>query len=91
MKSLLRKSVIVLGVIWIITLFIAGFLAYFVTLDGPNGGITDGLGRKLTEAPLLMRIVFGQERFWTGFGWFFGDIVIFFGSIGILFGSQNRL
>jgi len=90
MKATLRKVLFPIGVIWFIALLITGFLAYFVTSAGPSG-ITDGLGRPLSEAPLLMRLVFGQERLWAGFGWFFGEMVIFWGSIGIATGVAKWL
>ncbi|MDO9541005.1 MAG: hypothetical protein Q7J98_01610 [Kiritimatiellia bacterium] len=82
MKATLRKILFPVGVIWFIGLFIAGFLAYFVTSAGPNGA-TDGLRRTLSEAPMLMRIVFGQDRMWAGWEWFLGDMVVFWGSITV--------
>ena len=80
MKAALKKILVPIGIIWFIALLIAGFLAYFVTSSGPNG-MMDGLGRPLKEAPSLMRFFFGQERLWAGFGWFFGEMLIFWGSI----------
>ena len=82
MKSTLRKILVPIGVIWFILLLIAGFLAYFITSSSPQG-MVDGLGRPLTEAPFLMRAIFGQERLWAGFGWFFGEMIVFWGSIGV--------
>jgi hypothetical protein len=90
MKSALRKILFPIGIIWFIALMIAGFLAYFVTSSGPHG-MVDGLGRPLTEAPFLMRFFFGQERLWAGFGWFFGEMVIFWGSLGFASGLSNWL
>jgi hypothetical protein len=80
MKKFLRKILVPFGIVWYIALMIAGFLAYFVRSGGPNG-FSDGLGRSLTESPILMRIFFGQDSLWAGFGWFLGDLLIFFGSI----------
>lgn len=82
MKVTLRKILIPIGLIWFLALLIAGFLAYFVATVGPSE-VTDGFGRQLTESPPLMKLAFGQERLWAGFGWFIGDMVIFWGSIGI--------
>jgi hypothetical protein len=90
MKSARRKILFPIGIIWFIALMIAGFLAYFVTSSGPHG-MVDGLGRPLTEAPFLMRFFFGQERLWAGFGWFFGEMVIFWGSLGFAPGLSNWL
>ena len=64
---MLKKFVTVVLGIWIITLIVCGFLAYFVTSHN-EGGICDGLGRNLSEAPILARIFFGQDRMWTGWG-----------------------
>jgi len=82
MKTALRKILGPVAIIWFIALFIAAFMAYFVTTGGSDGP-TDGLGRSLSEAPMLMRIIFGQERMWAGWGWFAGDMIIFWGSIGL--------
>lgn len=82
MKTALRKILLPVGAIWFIALLIAGFLAYFVTSRGANGA-TDGFGRTLSEAPMLIRIILGQERMWAGWGWFVGEMVIFWGSIAL--------
>lgn len=65
-------------------------MAYVVT-SGGSGATTDGLGRSLSEAPMLMRIMFGQERMWAGWGWFVGDMIIFWGSIGLAVNIGNWL
>lgn len=80
MKKVLQKIFIPVSIVWYVALMIAGFLAYFIKLEGPNG-FTDGLGRLLKESPIIMRVLFGQDYLWAGFGWFFTDSVIFFGSI----------
>ncbi len=82
MKKLLRKVLFPVGVIWFIALFVAGFMAYFVSSAGPDGPC-DGLGRSLTQAPMLMRIFLGQERMWSGWLWFVGDMVLFWGSVAV--------
>lgn len=82
MKALLRKILVPIGVIWFIALFVAGFMAYLVSSAGPDGPC-DGLGRSLTQAPMLMRIFFGQEHMWAGWLWFVGDMVVFWGSVAL--------
>jgi hypothetical protein len=81
MKPTLRKLLVPVGVCWFIALFVCGFLAYFVSSTGSPS--TDGLGRPLSEAPILMRFIFGQERMWAGWAWFVADMVIFWGSIAV--------
>ncbi len=82
MKTVLRKILGPVAIIWFIALFIAAFMAYFVT-SGGAGDPTDGLGRSLSEAPILVRIFIGQERMWAGWGSFAGDMIIFWGSFGL--------
>ncbi|HMP77494.1 MAG TPA: hypothetical protein PKE12_14450 [Kiritimatiellia bacterium] len=82
MKATVRKILFPVGVIWFLALFIAGFMAYFVSSAGPSGPC-DGLGRPLSQAPILMRIFFGQERMWAGWLWFVGEMVLFWGSIAV--------
>jgi hypothetical protein len=80
-KATFRNILVPLGICWFIALFVAGFLAYFVSTTGTPP--TDGLGRPLSEAPLLMRLLFGQERMWAGWVWFLAEMVIFWGSIAL--------
>ncbi len=87
MRTLLKKTLAVIGVLWFIALFVLGFLAYSVTAKGP----CDGLGRPLTEAPTLMRIFFAEDRMWAGWRWFVGDMVIFWVSVAIMVSIFNRL
>lgn len=62
----------------------AGFVAYFVTSTDPaTGGVFDGLGRRLTQSPLFMRLIFGQERLWAGWLWFVVDMLVFWGAVGL--------
>lgn len=67
------------GATLMLTVLVAAFLAYFVT--GP--GLTDGLGRQLTESPILMRFLFGQERLWAGAVWFAVDLIVFWGGLAL--------
>lgn len=66
--------------------FIAGFLAYFVSsIDPISHQEIDGLGRPLEASPLFMRSVFGQHL-WAGWGWWIIDIAWFWGGIAVAFG-----
>lgn len=85
MRTVLTKILIAIGVVWFIGLFVLGFLAYLVTSAGP----CDGLGRPLTQAPMFMRIFFGQDRMWAGWGWFTTDMVVFWGSIAAAVGISK--
>jgi hypothetical protein len=87
---MLRKALTIFFTVWFIALFICGFLAYMVTSHNAAGPC-DGLGRHLSEAPTLMRIFFGQDRMWPGWGWFFADMVIFWGSIAAATSVFSRL
>ncbi len=81
MRATLRRVLVPIGICWFIVILVAGFLAYFVSTAGSPP--TDGLGRQLSDAPLLMRVFFGQERMWAGWAWFAADMVIFWGSIAL--------
>jgi hypothetical protein len=71
------------GATMIGVVFIGGFLAYLVSSFDPQTKIfADGLGRPLSESPVLMRLIFGQERLWAGWSWFLADMVIFWSAIG---------
>ncbi len=70
-----------LGIALFVGILGAGFMAYFVTGPGPS----DGLGRPLTESPLLVRFLFGQDRLWPGYLWFIVDLVVFWGGLGLSF------
>lgn len=82
LKVIGGKILLGIAVIWAITLFVCGILAYFVVRKGPAGWV-DGLGRPLMEAPMVARIFFGQERMWPGWFWFATDLVVFWGSIAL--------
>jgi len=62
---MLKKALSIFAGIWFLTLFVAVWLGYGVTHDTPDG-LCDGLGRHLSDAPILMRILFGQDRMWAG-------------------------
>lgn len=80
----MRKLIGYLGILMILSIFITGFIAYFIFKYDPQTGITyDGLGRQLTESPLLMQYIFNEDRLWAGWKWFFADMVIFWGIFGI--------
>lgn len=80
-KKILKKACIGLGLILIISSFIGGFIAYFVSSYNPSTGVFyDGFGRVQYSTPWFVRFIFGQERMWAGWLWFFGDMVIFLGS-----------
>lgn len=82
----MRKIVGYIGIFLFIVVFIAGFAAYFITsVDPQTRTMYDGIGRPLSESPLLMRLILGQERLWAGWGWFIVDLVIFWGGIGLGF------
>lgn len=78
-----------LGVVYFLVLFVAGFMAYFMTTGGPDG-IVDGLGRPLVPSPLVSRIFFGEDRLWAGGWWFILDNMIFWGSIMAAVWIANR-
>jgi hypothetical protein len=92
----MRKSFGYLGVAIIICEIIAAFIAYFVVSSDSHTGMTfDGLGRQLRESPILMRLIFGQDRLWPGWKWFALDLIIFWGGIvsgvGLVkFGFQSK-
>jgi hypothetical protein len=84
MKKIIGKIMFGVGFLIGASLLIAGFLAYFIT-QSRNGVIIDGLGRSLLESPLLLRLIFGQDRLWPGLGWFMVDMVIFWGGVGLIY------
>jgi hypothetical protein len=83
-EIIMRKAIGCLGAAIIVSIFIAGFIAYFVISFDPRTRVTlDGLGRQLYESPWFMRLVFGQDRLWAGWVWFIGDMILFWGGIGL--------
>lgn len=82
----MKKVIGYIGVALFVVVFIAGFLGYFITsVDPQSRTMYDGLGRPLSESPFFIRLVFGQERLWAGWGWFIVDLVIFWGGVGLGF------
>jgi hypothetical protein len=66
------------------TTLLAGFLAYFVERKDPvTHRIYDGLGRALSDSPLFIRLVFGQDQLWAGWTWFGIDMLVFWGGLGL--------
>ncbi|MDO8684506.1 MAG: hypothetical protein Q7N50_13610 [Armatimonadota bacterium] len=83
----MRKFLVYVGGAIIFSVFVAGFIAYFITsFNAETHTWFDGFGRPLSESPLLMRFMFGQDRLWTGWGWFLADMVIFWGGVAVGFG-----
>jgi hypothetical protein len=67
--------------------FVAGFIAYFVTsFNAETHTWLDGFGRPLSESPWFIRFMFGQDRLWAGWDWFLADMVIFWGGVAVGFG-----
>jgi hypothetical protein len=48
-----------------------------------TGTTYDGLGRSLSESPEFIKFIYGEDRGWAGWIWFFIDIVIFCGCLAI--------
>jgi hypothetical protein len=85
-----RRALTFIGGAIILGVFVAGFIAYFVTsFDAGSQTWLDGFGRPLSVSPWFMRFVFGQERLWAGWGWFFADMAIFWGGVALGFGLVN--
>ena len=82
MKSLLRWIAISMGTLWFVLILIASFMAYFVK---SQDGTFDGLGRRLTPSPPLIRILFDTDWHWAGSFWFIVDLGVFWVSIAIAF------
>src|ERR1700754_4595104 len=86
----MRRLVGGIGVGLMTVVFLAGVLAYFFFSRDQKTGITyDGLGRRLSESPLFMQWVFGEDRLWAGWLWFVADMVIFWSGILIGIGMTN--
>lgn len=82
----MRKIIGWLGVAIMTGTMIAAFVAYFVvSLDPSTKTMFDGFGRPLSASPVLMRLVFGQERLWAGAFWFLADMVLFWGGLWVGF------
>jgi hypothetical protein len=78
----MKKIITIFGIGIIVIVFIYAFLLYFVTYT-KNGEIYDGVGRLLTESPLIIRVIFGHDRLWAGLLWFISDWIVIFGGIAL--------
>lgn len=83
-----KKIVKVISVIIGIVILILGFFAYFV-LQSKSGIVYDGLGRKLSEAPIIFKIILNVD-YWAGFYWHIVDIIVFFGGAYLIFKINSK-
>jgi hypothetical protein len=94
-RTLLKNLLTIASALIGIAVFVAAFMAYFVTSgDRSTRQILDGLGRPLAPTPLFFRFFFGAERMWAGMSWFLLDFIWFFGGIYLaftLFSVANKL
>ncbi len=95
MAKFLKTVLILFAALIGVGVFVAGFIAYFVTtMDRTTGQIVDGFGRPLNPTPGVLRLAFGLERMWTGFFWWLADLLWFFGGLYLaftLFSTAQRL
>ncbi len=83
-RNFVRKLATCLGATIVAVVFVAGFIAYFVTSIDPQTHVRyDGFGRVLSDSPFFARMIFGQERLWAGWSWFIGDFIIFWGGLAV--------
>lgn len=80
-RGLAAKALWAVAAAIAVGVFAAGAAAYLFTFTG-SGVLTDGLGRTLSPTPMLVRLIFGQDRLWAGWVWFALDSVWFFGGLG---------
>lgn len=74
------------GIALFISIFVAGFFAYFVRSFDPAARIWyDGLGRSLQETPWIIRFVFRADHDWPGWQWFFADFAVFWIGVFIAY------
>lgn len=77
-----RKAAVLVGILLILSALAAGFMAYFLYHTNPETNIMyDGFGRQLSETPLPVRWIFGQDRVWAGWPWSILDLIVFFGGM----------
>ena len=90
MTKILSKVLYGLGGVSIIAILVAVVLGYFVvSFDPATQQYTHGLGRQLGPSPFFMRFVFGQDRLWSGWGWWVMDMLWFWGGAAAAFGFVN--
>ena len=90
MKQLLGTLCNIIAGAGMAGLFVAGFLAYFIRrIDPILHHRFDGLGRQLYDTPSLVHFILRNDSLWSGWGWFFADIVIFFGGMGLFYALFN--
>jgi len=79
----MRIIIKVFGSILILSSILFGITTYALhSFDSETGIETHDIwGRPLTETPTIMKIPFGEDHMWAGWGWFFVDMVIFWGSL----------
>ena len=69
-----------------IAVMISAFMAYFMrTLNLQNQILYDGLGRQLSEPPLLVKMFITQEPVWAGFGWHLFDLIWFWSGLALAY------
>ena len=80
----MRRTLIPIAVGVGLGVFVAGILAYFSVAKQSTYWV-DGLGRPLVSAPWVALLVFGTNKEWAGWTWFFLDLLWFWGGIGLAF------
>ena len=83
-----RKFLIGLGVVLILSAQVGAVFAYFVYhTDAETNIMYDGFGRQLSQTPYVVRYIFGEERVWPGWAWGAVDFVVYWamvvGGIGL--------
>lgn len=78
----MRRTLIPIAVGIGLGVFVAAFLGYFV-VSKESAYWVDGLARPLGTAPWVARFVFGSDKEWAGWSWFFLDLLWFWAGIGL--------
>lgn len=73
MKKIVLKILLGLDVAALIVLII--YSQFLIRVNSDLGIITDGFGRELSRAPVILRMT-GVIDDWAGIGWFIVDLVI---------------